>query len=211
MGKTAASGRARREPARRGTLRDEQRRMTRRRLADAALELFEEVGYADTTAEAIARRAGATRATFYLHYASKADVVLELMERVRGEVTEMFATAWALEQPTKAEVRSWLEDVLAFWDRNRALIDANHQAMPVEEHVAQQWWRGFEEVAAASPLANQPGVAGERERVRVITALAGFEQVCWFHVLRGAPIDRARLLDGLTEDWHALLNRVADR
>ena len=190
MGKTAAGGRAPREPARRGTLRDEQRRMTRRRLADAALQLFEEVGYAGTTADAIARRAGATRATFYLHYASKGDVVLELMERVRGEVTEMFATAWALEQPTRAEVRAWLEDVLLGPQpgahRRQPPGDAGRGA------VAQQWWRGFDEVAAASPLANQPGVAGEQERIRVITALAGFEQVCWFHVLRGAPIDRAR-------------------
>jgi AcrR family transcriptional regulator len=209
MAESAASERRRRpEPAGRGTLRDEQRRMTRLRLADAALELFEEVGYAAATADGIAKRAGANRATFYLHYAGKGDVVLELMERVHDDVIAMFARAGAFERPSRAEVRAWLEEVVGFFDRNKALIDANHQAMPVEPRVALRWWQGMEAMADAMPRlwATKRGKARERERLRVITALVGLERMCWFQVLGQAPVERSALLDALTEDWHPLLN-----
>jgi AcrR family transcriptional regulator len=208
-GSTADRRRRRPEPEVRGTLRDEQRRQTRRRLADAALELFEEVGYAAATADGIAKRAGANRATFYLHYAGKADVVLELMERVHDEVVGMFTTVGALEDPTQADIRAWLADALGFWDRNRALIDANHQAMTVEPRVAARWWAGFEQMVDAMPRLWQhlAGEARERERVRLLAALIGLERFCWFLVLGQAPLDRGRALDVLAEEWHALLHR----
>ena len=210
MAESAASERRRRpEPTGRGTLRDEQRRMTRLRLADAALELFEEVGYAAATADGIAKRAGANRATFYLHFAGKADVVLELMERVHEDVVAMFVRAGGIEDPSRPEVRAWLEDVVGFFDDNKALTDANHQAMPVEPRVALRWWEGMEAMADAMPRLWQAkrGKARERERLRVITALVGLERMCWFHVLGQAPVERSALLDALAEDWHPLLSR----
>jgi AcrR family transcriptional regulator len=202
MADSAASERRRRmEPAGRGTLRDEQRRLTRRRLADAALELFEEVGYAAVTADGIAKRAGANRATFYLHYASKADVVLELMDRMDDDVMAAVAPAGALEDPTRDDVRAWLADVLAFFEANRALVDAHNQAMPVEPRVAQRWWRGYDQMADAMPrLWRTP-----TDRLRLITALVALERMSWFHVIAGVPVDREVLLDALAEEWHALL------
>jgi AcrR family transcriptional regulator len=206
MAESAASERRRRpEPAGRGTLRDEQRRMTRQRLADAALELFEEIGYSAATADAIARRAGANRATFYLHYAGKADVVLELMDGMHDGVIAVLAPVGALEQPTRADVRAWLADVVAFFETNRALVDAHNQAMPVEPRVAQRWWSGYEQMADAMPRLWQDG----RDRLRLIVALAGLERMCWFHVIAEAPVDRDAMLDALTEDWYALLRRHA--
>jgi AcrR family transcriptional regulator len=200
---TASERRRRPEPAGRGTLRDEQRRLTRRRLAGAALELFEEVGYAAATADGIARRAGANRATFYLHYAGKADVVLELMDGMHDGAIAALAPAGTFEDPTPAPVRAWLADVVAFFEVNRALVDAHHQAIPVEPRVAQRWWSGYEQMADAMPRLWQDG----RDRLRLIVALVALERMCWFHVIAEAPVDRDAMLDALTEDWLALLRR----
>ena len=55
-------------PARRAytsSLRDQQARLTRRRVLDAALELFLADGYLGTTIEAVARRAGVSPQTVY--------------------------------------------------------------------------------------------------------------------------------------------------
>jgi TetR/AcrR family transcriptional regulator, regulator of mycofactocin system len=49
---------------------------TRRRLLDAANELFREQGYERTTAAAIAGRAGVTERTFFRYFPSKADVLV---------------------------------------------------------------------------------------------------------------------------------------
>jgi AcrR family transcriptional regulator len=204
MADSAASERRRRpEPAGRGTLRDEQRRMTRRRLAEAAVELFEEVGYDAATADAIAKRAGANRATFYLHYASKADVVLELMDAMHDDVIAVLSPAGALEDATLADVRAWVASVVAFFEANRALVDAHNQAMPVEPRVAQRWWSGYEQMADAMPRLWRD----EQDRARVIVALVALERVCWYRVIAGVPLDGDVMLDALAADWHALLHR----
>ncbi len=203
----APSRRRRADAPERGTLRDEQRRLTRRRLADAALELFEEIGYGAATADGIAKRAGANRATFYLHYASKADLVLELMDRVDAEVMGIFAAAGAMEEPTPAEVRVWLEDTFGFWERHRALIDANQQAMPAEPAVAAQWWAGMQRMVDAMPrlLEGLDGEERERRRIILLGALLQLERLCYFVVIAGAPLDRERTLDVLAAEWTALL------
>jgi AcrR family transcriptional regulator len=67
-----------------GSLRDEQKRMTRRLLIEGAVTAFERKGYAATTIEDIVAEANASRATFYLHFKSKADVVLVSRGRSAG-------------------------------------------------------------------------------------------------------------------------------
>jgi AcrR family transcriptional regulator len=49
----------------------------RGRLAQAALELYSERGYEQTTVTEIARRAGLTERTFFRHYADKREVLFE--------------------------------------------------------------------------------------------------------------------------------------
>lgn len=64
------------EPIRRG---GRPRRSSAEVLADAAAELFLEQGYARTTVDQIAARAGVSRATFFNYFAAKSDVMwLEL-------------------------------------------------------------------------------------------------------------------------------------
>src|SRR5215470_4642480 len=52
------------------------------RLLDAALEVFNERTFADTTMEQIARRAGASTKTLYARYADKAEVVEAVVNRI---------------------------------------------------------------------------------------------------------------------------------
>ena len=67
----------------RGRPRDE---VARVRILESALEMLEEVGFANTTADAIAERAGASKATIYRWWQNKAAVLIEaLRERVAKE------------------------------------------------------------------------------------------------------------------------------
>jgi AcrR family transcriptional regulator len=63
---------------------------TRDRLAQAAVDLFNERGYEQTTVDDIAERAGLGRATFFRHYRSKEDVIFpdhdQLLEQVRDRM-----------------------------------------------------------------------------------------------------------------------------
>jgi AcrR family transcriptional regulator len=207
MAESAASARRRRGGQRQGgTLRDEQKRLTRRRLADAALELFHEQGYAATTAEQIATRAGANRATFYLHFGGKADVVLELMRRLDDEVAGVFARLDAIADPSRDDVRAWLEETVGFWDRHRVVIDANEQALGVEERVAAYWVGGLERAVDAMPrlLARHPAEDRARARVRLMALMLQLERLCYFWIVCGTPFDAEHVLDVLTDEWWAV-------
>jgi AcrR family transcriptional regulator len=61
--------------------REERRRLTREQLLIAAQEVFEERGYADSSLEEIADRAGFTRKAVYSNFSGKAELLLEIVER----------------------------------------------------------------------------------------------------------------------------------
>ncbi|MET7456748.1 TetR family transcriptional regulator [Streptomyces sp. NPDC005574] len=62
----------------------------RGRLAEAALQLYSERGFEQTTVAEIARRAGLTERTFFRHYADKREVLFG-----SGELQELFVQAVA--------------------------------------------------------------------------------------------------------------------
>jgi AcrR family transcriptional regulator len=56
------------------------------RLSEAAATVFARVGYADATAEAIAREAGMSKATFYEHFGNKEECILALFDRAMARL-----------------------------------------------------------------------------------------------------------------------------
>ncbi len=77
------------------------------RLLDAALELFNERTFADTTMEQIARRAGASTKTLYARYADKAEVVEAVVNRIVERSLTGQAPAGALD-PAQTDPRSFI-------------------------------------------------------------------------------------------------------
>lgn len=61
--------------------REERRRLTREQLLISAREVFEERGYAGSSLEEIAERAGFTRKVVYSNFSGKADLLLEIVQR----------------------------------------------------------------------------------------------------------------------------------
>jgi len=53
---------------------------TRVRILDAAFPLFRQQGFARVSVDAIAERAGVTKRTVYYHFASKDDIIAEVLE-----------------------------------------------------------------------------------------------------------------------------------
>ncbi len=82
---------ATRRPA--ATLRLRKHAEARRALFDAAMELFREKGYAETSAEEIAARAGFSRATFFNHFGSKSAVLRFYGEQLQARMERLLAHA----------------------------------------------------------------------------------------------------------------------
>jgi AcrR family transcriptional regulator len=65
----------------------------RRRLFEAAADVFARLGYSDASAEAIAREAGMSKATFYEHFSNKEECILALFDEAATEVLRAMADA----------------------------------------------------------------------------------------------------------------------
>ncbi|MCJ1715991.1 TetR family transcriptional regulator [Curtobacterium sp. VKM Ac-2922] len=78
------------EPIRRG---GRPRRSSAEVLADAAAELFLEQGYARTTVDQIAVRAGVSRATFFNYFPAKSDVMWLELDAAVGSLPQLLAAS----------------------------------------------------------------------------------------------------------------------
>jgi AcrR family transcriptional regulator len=66
---------------------------TRRRLLEAAEQVFTELGYHDASIVKIAEAAGVAPGTFYLYFAGKLEIFDELVEDLNGRVRQAMADA----------------------------------------------------------------------------------------------------------------------
>jgi len=100
----------------------------RERLLRAAAAVFARAGYAEASAEAIAREAGMSKATFYEHFGNKEECILALFDAAIDVVIAGLDQA-ARDVPDRsaqsrvaASVRGFLEVVAAFPDQAQTLL-----------------------------------------------------------------------------------------
>jgi AcrR family transcriptional regulator len=111
-------------------LRAQQKQYTRQRLIAAAAGLFETKGYDATTVDDIVAEAGAARATFYLHFTGKSDIVAELADRIWADTSAMFATFGELPDWSHATVRAWLNAYVTRGEQNRQALNIFAEQLP---------------------------------------------------------------------------------
>jgi AcrR family transcriptional regulator len=75
---------------------------TRERFVVAALQLFSEQGYDETTVAQIAKRAGSTKSTFHRHFPDKRDVLAAGQETLARLLSEGIAAAAPTARPLEA-------------------------------------------------------------------------------------------------------------
>jgi AcrR family transcriptional regulator len=97
---------------------------TRRRLLDAAAELLETEGILELKVVDVARKVGASPATFYQYFANVEEAVLALSEEVGEEVLTLVPL---LEQPWRGAkaldlARALVDGFITQWDANRAVL-----------------------------------------------------------------------------------------
>jgi AcrR family transcriptional regulator len=98
----AAEDRAATEPRVRGR---RPRGVTRERILDVALELFNEQGYDKTSLREIAQRLGVTKAALYYHFERKEEILLELHLRLHALGHEQLERLDSLDE--RQLVASW--------------------------------------------------------------------------------------------------------
>ncbi|HXG58541.1 MAG TPA: helix-turn-helix domain-containing protein [Thermoanaerobaculia bacterium] len=81
---------------------------TRDAILDAAEALLGRLGYRKMTAEEIARRAGVSRASFYLYFPTKEEAVLATVDRTADRVCDRLEEIAASDRSVPARIREML-------------------------------------------------------------------------------------------------------
>ena len=100
----------------------------RQRLFSAAASVFARSGYADASAEAIAREAGMSKATFYEHFDNKEDCIVALFDAAVGVLDGAMRAAGEaqaasdLRTRVQATVRAFLQVLSDYPDESQTLL-----------------------------------------------------------------------------------------
>ena len=122
----------------------------RRRLYQAAAAVFSRTGYAEATAEAIAREAGMSKATFYEHFDNKEDCIVALFDAATDVLLSAMKEAASAGDPDpraryRASIVALLEVIDASPDAAQTLlvqiIGAGPRAMRRRDRVMAQFAR----------------------------------------------------------------------
>lgn len=179
-------------------------RDTRRRFLDAALTVFERLGYRDSTVKDILEESGGGRATFYTYFSGKSDVAAQLFEgllpRAKTYWTELADLA---EGPdlSHASIRKHIEKGLGFWSRNRVIMEALNAAMTHDPAIAKRHYQWNIE-AVAGLTRNWAESRRAEGQLRATVLVLQWERFCWHWLIQGVPQDRELVLDVFSDLWH---------
>ena len=127
---------------------------TRRRLLDAAEEVFGEMGYYEASVSEITRRAGVAQGTFYIYFHSKRETFVELVEDI-GERLRTATSAAIVGVTDRIEAeRKGFEAFFRFVYKHRRIYRIVEEAGRVAPEAAREYYRrigvGYERGLAAA-------------------------------------------------------------
>jgi AcrR family transcriptional regulator len=96
---------------------------TREKILEAALELFRERGFAESTMREIASRAGVATGLAYYYFASKDAIVLAFYQRAKDNLAPQFEVAHRAKR-LAPRLKSLIETKFAYFRPNRAFLGA---------------------------------------------------------------------------------------
>ena len=130
---------------RQSSLRQAQRELTRNRIREAAKKVFSDYHYTSATIDQIASEADLSRATLYIHYKDKEEILGDIIKDYAPRAKEVLA-ALPGPKPSFDDVVKWIEQVSAFAENE--LIQ-----LTIIEDVRHVFPQGMDELAADLTLA----------------------------------------------------------
>ncbi len=109
------------EKVRSGDRQAERRQSTRRRILDAAVQVFADRGYHDAAVDDIVRVSGTSKGAVYFHFPNKQGIFLALVEFLATQLIDRMDSAIASEKGGIAKVEVALRTVLEAFASHRSL------------------------------------------------------------------------------------------
>ncbi|MBA2759740.1 MAG: TetR/AcrR family transcriptional regulator [Chloroflexia bacterium] len=178
------------------TRRAQQREETRRRIVEAALELHEAVGPAQTTVSAIAERAGVQRLTVYTHFPEDRDLLFACTAHYQAANPPPDTKPWSRISDPVERLRVALTDIYAWCRDNEPMVANSVRDLPREPILAEVLAPMFEHWSLMqSVLAVGWGVRGMKRR-RLLAALGhAIDFGTWHSLARRQGLDDSEAVE----------------
>ncbi|UGT45747.1 TetR/AcrR family transcriptional regulator [Nocardia yamanashiensis] len=195
---------------RRTSLRDEQKRLTRSRLIEAAKQLFTTQGYAPVRVDDIAAAVGCSRATFYLHFTGKPDVLRAIAaEGTLPSVQHFYEDLdHVLDTGSRAEFADWMKRAIEWFQEYKDLLPAWDEATTLEPEFREVAREGITSLpnVMTSYLSRWPAERQQEARLRIELLVAQLERFFTRWAMQGTidvSADEAAAV--LTDIWFPAL------
>ncbi|MFD6161245.1 TetR/AcrR family transcriptional regulator [Nocardia sp. NPDC060256] len=198
------------------SLRDEQKQQTRTRLMAGAKELFSTRGYAAVRVDDIAAAVGCSRATFYLHFTSKLEVLRAIAEQSTAPSALHFYEDLdrVLDTGSRAEFVAWMTRAIEWFHEYRDLLPAWDEATALEPEFREIARNGIIALpnAMTSYLARWPAERADEARLRVELLVAQLERFFTRWAVQGTiNVSAERAAEVLTDIWFPALRAPVEQ
>lgn len=186
-------------------LREMQKQLTRQQLLEAAIEVFSSRGFTNTSVEDLTSSAGASRATFYLHFSSKLDILLSASAIATEDTPDLYAALdAALERGSRAAVVKAIDDIVGWFETYSGLLQAWAEAAMEDPTLITRARPLMDAFFDAMPFVRStwPGGKQEQGRLRLHLFVLQLERFFQNYAATGEwAFPRAVLVDTLADLW----------
>jgi AcrR family transcriptional regulator len=198
--------------------RERRRERMRGAIRDAARIVLERKGYGEATLKEIIDESDITHPTFYSYFASKEDVLADLIDALVDELVSVATPATFPEATRRSEVESSLRESLRLGFRavlqvartNRELLRAIREAIHASPRHAERWnqfrHRALAMVEADLEWAERVGIVRCDDRNVLARVMVGTTETAIFDLAAQDDHDLGRVESVLTDFyWNGLL------
>lgn len=193
------------EAAAKPSLRYRQRELTRQSIFEATLRAFGDKGYSLVTVDDIVGLAGVSRATFYLHFDSKAAVLRALRQKRLEEWPTEHNPQWGTSE--RASIKVFFERMVDFYLETPMLHKALHEARAADPAFASEH-RGLLDMNAADWKKSEETkhVDPARARIAILMMYTLLDYFMYLWLIQGWELDRDEAVEAMTDAlfavWH---------
>ena len=169
---------------------------TRRRIAEAAMELHQTVGPARTTVSAIAEKAGVQRHTYYAHFPELKDLYQACTAHHMERDPLPDPSRWAEISGPEERLRRALSEVYAYYGGNEALLTNVLRDTPLDPVLQENnvfLFRHWE--AMRDTIADAFEASGERHEALLAATALALDFQTWHTLVRGHGLGDGRAVD----------------
>jgi AcrR family transcriptional regulator len=177
---------------------------TRLSILDAAEGLFDSPGYSAATMEQIAMAAGITRPTVYLHFDSKRDVALGIIERLRQRSLEVASVGAELAVLDAGGVADLAARWVGYYRENLSAIRVLYQLTAIEPGLDRLALSDIYELAERmlGPGAMLDPLIRSEAACLVAMMFQLLDRCCYMWLVEDWELDEDRLIEHLTGAWN---------